>query len=76
MKHWSWNEEEAKRTNGAKQRATRRVKEIFGATLAAAALNLHPLNVLELADSAGETTERQPSQRERAELAALMDLGL
>lgn len=76
MKHWSWDSEEAARVNNAKSRATRRVKEVFGAVLAAGALNIHPLNVLELADSAGETTERQPSQRERAELAALMDLGL
>jgi hypothetical protein len=76
MKHWSWDSEEAKRVNNAKSRATRRVKEVFGAVLAASALNIHPLNVLELADQAAETSERGPSSRERAELAALADLGL
>lgn len=76
MAHWSFDEAEAKKVNGAKQRAQRRVKEIFGATLAATVLQVHPLNVLEMADSAGETRERGMSSREKAELAALSDLGL
>lgn len=76
MKHWSWNKEEAKRVNNATTRARRRVKEIFGAVVASTALGIHPLNVLELADSAGETSEKGLSSRERAELAALADLGI
>lgn len=64
MKHWSWDSEEAKRVNNAKSRATRRVKEVFGAVLAAGALNIHPLNVLELADQAGESREVSPQLSE------------
>ena len=76
MSHWSWNEEEAKRVNSAKARARGRVKEIFGACLAASVIGIGPRSVLEIADS-GENDKRvgvRASELEAAKVADLLGL--
>jgi hypothetical protein len=73
MSHWSWNEEEAKKCSAARKRAQGRVKEIFGAVLASAAIGIGPRSVLEIADS-GENDKRVPNSRAALEAQKVADI--
>lgn len=58
MKHWNWNEAEARATSRVQRRAKEATKLALGAALAGAVLGIHPMNVLDMATANEPSTPR------------------
>jgi hypothetical protein len=54
MKHWNWNEDNARACSRAQRAARKQAKLALGAAIAGTLLGIHPMNVLEMAEGEDE----------------------